>query len=151
MGTKSIGLFSREVLARLGIRLDEAVALQSLWVKHVPGPLAEHVRPVRYAQGVLSLRTDSPVWASRLRQFEPQLIGQLRSEEYLRGLRALRLRVDPSGTALPPPTPGATRRRRAVPARPSKQAAAAIRSTAEAIADPELRAALQKLAKHTGQ
>lgn len=145
MGTKTIGLFSREVLARLGIRLDEAVALQSLWVKHVQGPLAEHVRPVRYAQGVLSLRTDSPVWASRLRQFEPELIGRLKSEEYLRGLRALRLRVDPSCAA--PPTRGVNRR--AVPARPSRQAAAAIRSTAEAIADPELRAALQKLAKHT--
>lgn len=147
MGTKTIGQCSRDVLARLGIRPEEAAALQSLWVKHVQGPLAEHVRPVRYAQGVLSLQADSPVWASRLRQFEPELIGRLRREEYLRELRALKLRVDPSRAAI-----GLVRApsRRAVPVPPTLEAAAAIRSTAEAIGDPLLRASLLRLAAHTG-
>ncbi len=143
---KTIGFFSHDVLARLGIRLDEAATLQSLWLKHVQGPLAEHVCPVRYAQGVLSLQTDSPVWASRLRQYEPELIARLRREDYLRALRGLRVRVVPSRAA----QPSRSAAQRAVPKRPSKQVAAAIRGTAENIADPVLRACLQRLAKNAG-
>jgi hypothetical protein len=150
MAAKTIGFFSREVLARLGIRPGEGEVLEALWRKHIQGPLARHVYPVRYARGVLSLETDSPVWTSRLRPFEKELIARLRAaESYFQELHALRVRVNPRrAAAQTAPGGGARRPAPPVPKRPSAEAARALRATAVYITDPVLRASLEKLARH---
>lgn len=142
MKMKTIGAFSREALARLGVRPEERAALESLWCRHIQPPLSAHTRPLRYAHGTLGVQADSPVWASRLRHYEQELLAQLRREPYFKDLRVIRVRVNPSQGAPSVGRPNPTRR----PNRLSADSARAIRSVADGVTDPTLRAALERLA-----
>jgi hypothetical protein len=126
------------VLNRVGVRLDEASRLTALWRRYAPAPLVEHVRPIRYATGVLTLDARSAAWASRLRHRQQELLAQLRAEPCFRALRALRIRVRP--TAGSPPPAAAPQ-----PTRLSIQAAQHVSAAAQGIDDPQLRAALARL------
>lgn len=139
---KTIGAFSRDVLARLGVWPEERAVLEDLWRRHIQPPLSAHVRPLRYVQGMLRVQADSPVWASRLRHYEQELLGRLRFEPYFKDLRTIRVRVNPSPGILPVGRPRPARR----PNRLSADSARAIRGMADGIADPALRTALERLA-----
>jgi len=128
----------RNALSR---RVDEGSRLRHAWHACVPEPLGSHVEPVRYVSGLLFLQVNTPAWASRLRHEKPALLELLRKNSVFRDIGDIRFRVVP----IEPPTKIA-----AAPPKPSRlsaRAATVVAQTAESIADPALRAALERLAQ----
>ena len=127
----------------LSSRADEVSRLQQTWRAVVPEPMASHARPVRYAAGLLFIHADTAAWATRLRHQQAALVASLRRTPMLRDLAGVRLRVVPPEIPIrrpAPPTSGS---------RLSPKAAAVVADAARAIAHPELRAALERLATST--
>lgn len=140
LGAYIVGNLTHE----LNRRVDEGLRLRRIWAAAVAEALAAHAYPVRYAAGLLFVHVDTPAWASRLRHQQSALISALRRDPALRDLTELRVRVVPPESA---ETPTADRR---APSRLSAQAAKVIERTAVAISDPDLRAALERLAQRGG-
>jgi len=144
-GPKRVGACLPDHLRRaLSQRLDEDSCLRQAWHACVAEPLASHARPVRYTAGLLFVQADTPAWASRLRHQEPALIAALRRNALFKDLARLRLRVIPRDAVRVEP---------ASPRRPSRlpaEAANTIARAAGGIADPRLRAALERLAESSG-
>jgi hypothetical protein len=148
-GPRGIGAFLPPILlSRLGGRLDEGARLRSLWQRLVPAPLSQHTHPQHYESGCLLVSADSGAWATRLRYQQGDVIRRLAGDALLAGLNALRIRVAPIAAApeTPAPRPG---RRRAHAL--SDEAAVLLQGVAHEVKDPELRAALLRLAqRHAG-
>jgi len=125
----------------LSTRVDEVSRLQQAWHACVPDPLGSHVHPVRYVAGLLFLQVNTPAWASRLRHEKPALIDLLRKSPSFRDLGDIRFRVIPIEPAVARQTPTPT-----APSRISTHASRIVAQTAKSIADPSLRAALERLA-----
>ncbi len=126
----------------LSTRVDEDSRLQQAWASCVPEPLGSHVHPVRFVAGLLFLQVNTPAWASRLRYEKPALLELLRKSPAFRGIGDIRYRVEPIARA-PRPEQTAT----PTPSRLSAKAAEVVAQTAGSIADPGLRAALERLAR----
>lgn len=142
--SRRIGSYlSREVLARLGMPADLAdlPRVCTAWDATVGEPMCEHVQPIRYADGCLKLRTDSSVWASKLRHQHAALLKALRVHEAFKDLKRLHISVQPLAQA---ELPGARRQRVAYPSTATR---ALLQDTAAHIHDPELAAALKRLAR----
>ena len=105
---------------------------------HLPPDLRAHCSGATTVGGQLLLFTESSVWATRLRYQQRNLIDLLRTHAYL-PISAVRVHVAP-----PPQTLSPVRR----PLELSQANAARIREAATTITDSDLRAALQRLAKH---
>ena len=103
---------------------------------HLPPDLRAHCSGATTVGGQLLLFTQSPVWATRLRYQQRDLIDRLRAHAYL-PISAVRIQVTAPAQTL---TPGRG------PLQLSHANAATIREAA--IADSDLQAALQRLAKH---
>jgi hypothetical protein len=103
-------------------------------------PLIDHCRLARCDAEQLIIQVDSPVWASRLRYYVPTLLTELKQNiPSLQGLKTIKIHVAPAPPApavKPPP-------QRAL----SETAAGYINDVAESVADPALRAALQRLGR----
>lgn len=126
----------------LSKRLDEDSRLHHAWHSRVGEPLASHAHPVRYAAGLLFVHVDTAAWASRLRHEMPALVAALRANPVFRDLVNVRFRVLPKAPAVAAST--------RVPPKPTRLSAAAIKvisQTASTIADPGLRAALERLSQ----
>lgn len=126
----------------LSTRVDEDSRLQQAWHACVPEPLGSHVHPVRYVSGLLFLQVNTPAWASRLRHEKPVLIDLLRKSPAFRDIGDIRFRVipiEPIATRMPAVS--------SEPSRISAHAADVVARTAESIADPSLRAALERLSR----
>jgi hypothetical protein len=127
----------------LSAHVDENFRLQQAWHACVAEPLASHARPVRYATGLLFIHVNTPAWASRLRHEKPALLTQLRENPAFRDIGDIRFRVVPIESAV------TDARALPQPSRLSTQAAKVVAQTAATIADPPLRAALERLAQST--
>ncbi len=144
-GLTSVGKYlPAGLLQHLDLRQDETSRAQARWQACVPGPLAEHVRPLRYEQGLLSVQADSSAWAGRLRQQQQGLVELLRREPFFKHLRGFQVHVVPHARAAPKPKP-ADGREGAHHHRLSTQAARLILDTAEGIDDARLQTALRRL------
>ena len=140
---RHLGACLPEHLTRaLSLRIDEDSRLRHAWHARVPEPLASHARPVRYAAGHLFVHVDTAAWASRLRHQQPALTAALKEVPLFRDLIDLRFRVVPV-TAPPPRSETAAPR----PSRLSEKAARTVAQAASTIANPSLRAALERLAE----
>jgi hypothetical protein len=127
-------------LRRLGARLAQQRALREQVRQRLPDYLAPHCQAAVLDAGRLTLYAASPAWASRLRYLTGELKRGLQTD--ITGLREVRTRVI-GGDALPRPGP------KPDPARPlSAQNREMLRATAEGLRDPDLRAALRRLARH---
>lgn len=131
----------RSALSR---REDEDSRLRHAWHATVAEPLASHVHPVRYAAGLLFVHVNTPAWASRLRHEKPGILDLLRKSPPFRDIADIRFRVIPVDPATAR-APGPVR-----PSRLSGKAAKVVAQTAANIAHPELRAALERLARRAG-
>ncbi len=129
---RSAGLVER---ARELARLDTAVAAE------LPADMRPHCQVANLRAGTLVLAADSPAWAARLRFHAPRLLRRLRA----RGLKAQRVRV-----LIQAPIPARRETPVPPPRRLSAEAARLIHQQAEAIADPDLAAALRRLARRRG-
>lgn len=132
--------------------LSDARALQSLFneaqrlsglqqlVEEQLEPVARaHCRVAVWKEGRLLLIVSDGHWATRLRYQEKRLLRQLQSQAAFSGLQRITIKVRPPAAPEQPPR-----------AKPSLSAAAAkaIQDSADAISDPQLRAALERLASH---
>lgn len=117
-------------------RLDQ---LQRLLESQLQPAAREHCHLASWREGCLLLIVTDGHWATRLRYQQRRLLRQLQACEEFATLTKILFKVQPS-----------TAQRRA-PGRTiglSADAAEHIQATAEGIADPKLRAALERLAKH---
>ena len=105
---------------------------------HLPSDLRTHCSGATTVGSQLLLFTESSAWATRLRYQQRDLINRLRTHAYL-SISTVRIQVVPPAKTLSPT-------RRAVQL--SHANAATIQKAATTIDDPDLRAALQRLAKH---
>lgn len=113
--------------------------LQMLLETQLEPAAREHCRVASLREGVLRLVVSDSHWATRMRYQQKRLIRQLQAYTEFATLTKIHCRVQPSiGPAAPP-----TRQMRR-----SQVAAEALRDTAEQIANPALKAALERLARH---
>ncbi len=150
-GLTSVGKYlPAGLLQHLDLRQDGTSRAQAAWEACVPGPLADHVRPLRYEQGLLSVQADSSAWAGRLRQQQQGLLDLLRREPFFKHLRGFQVHVVPHARMAPKPkragSRGGTRHLRL-----SAQAARLILDIAEGIDDPRLRKAMRRLGNATDE
>lgn len=127
----------------LGRLLDRAKTLQRVeqWLKrHLEGPLASHCRVANINGSVLVLQVDSPAWAGRLRYQAPKLMAQLPDWSELRQVERIAVTVRPPELRTPTPV------RPVAPLSP--KSAAEIEAAAETVTDPQLSAALRRLARN---
>ncbi|MEK7323365.1 MAG: DUF721 domain-containing protein [Pseudomonadota bacterium] len=106
-------------------------------------PLAEHCQAANLDGATLVISTDSPVWAAKLRYQLTTLLTQLQARGDLPPIEQLRIRVLPANQVRPAPAA----RRLAI----SSEAAAVISHVAENTTDPQLQAALRRLARHAAK
>ncbi len=104
----------------------------------LPSPCADHCRLANIRGGILSLAAESPAWASRLRFHAPQILRDLRQNAHLQ-VNKVHVLVSPTRASVERP-----RRRRADL---SHKSASLLHDTALNINDPQLRAALFRIAR----
>jgi hypothetical protein len=131
-----------DLRAALNRRADEELRLRQAWISTIPEPLASHARPVRYAAGLLFVHADTPAWAGRLRHQQSTFVEALRRASALHDLTDLRVRVVP-----PDSNDDSAPSVRRPSSRLSAKAALVIEGTASSVSDPDLRAALKRLAQ----
>lgn len=122
--------------------LDEAQRLSRLQqlLDELLEPIArEHCRIAVWKEGKLLLIVSDGHWATRLRYQEKRLLRQLQSQAEFSGLQRITIKVRP---------PAAPAQAAGHQPSLSPNAARAIQDSAEAISDPKLRAALERLASH---
>ncbi len=133
---RAAGLLGGGGLERLVRRARRLEALQREAAAHLGLPLAAHVRVADVREGTLVLLADGPAWAARARFHARSLAAHLGRRF---GLRLTRTRV-----RVVPPPPEAPRRGRP-PLPPA--AREALLGAARGVSDPDLRAALRRLAR----
>ena len=142
-GFKTINNLSNEILRRFGGQLDRLGSLRARWPGLVGEPMSGHSEPTNFEGGRLTVTVRSPAWASRLRQQEVALVRSLRADPAFRSLRDIKVRIEPTDPIVKP-APSPTRNASRIPS----QAARLVKSVADTVSDPQLRAALERLAAH---
>ena len=105
----------------------------------LPAPLDEHCLHASLDAGVLTLVTDSPAWASRLRFFAPEL--ERNPDSHSSPVVSCRIRIQPQALT-PSPQSG-----REAGYKLSRRTADHLIEAAQGIEDAGLAAALRRLAK----
>lgn len=99
----------------------------------------EHCRAASYKDGLLKLLVSDSQWATRLRYQQKRLIRQLQAYSEFATLTKIHCKVQPPLVKNAPPV---RKMRRSI------VAAETLIETSEQIDDPNLRAALERLARH---
>jgi len=107
--------------------------------EHLPEPLNRHCAVANIQDDILVLITDSPVWSSRLRFHAPALLRELERRHAVK-LKSVRIRINPPEQ----PRPVTVRK----PPEMSAATAGLLRQVAGTLDDPDLCAALHRLARH---
>lgn len=144
-GPRKIGtLITPLTLRELGMPADVArlPEINAAWTEIVGAAFAEHVRAVRYAGGKLVLRASSTVWVSKVRHSHQTLSQALRQQPIFKDLVGLEVRAAPLERRQQKRTPHS---RRGV----SAETRHLLDAVASDIADPALRAALERLGRKT--
>ncbi|MDO7897240.1 DUF721 domain-containing protein [Pseudomonas citrulli] len=113
--------------------------LQRLLDSQLQPAAREHCHVASWREGSLLLIVTDGHWATRLRYQQKRLLRQLQAFEEFAGLVRIQFKVQP-------PTVQVGAKGHTLDL--SSDAAATIQSTAEGISDPNLRAALERLAAH---
>lgn len=132
-------LHSHHLLQRLLRQAEILSQLQSLVHRYLSPAVREQLQLGGYDKGVLTLILADAACATRLRYQQEQLIRQLAQHQEFAGLQRIRLKIR-SPLSRTDDNTGEERRYL------SSTASEHIRHGADAIADPQLRAALQRLA-----
>jgi hypothetical protein len=129
-------LGSKPLLQHIELRVAQQQRLLDDVRRALPADVAPHCVAANRDGDTLTLHTDSPVWAMRVRYLAPRLESLLQSGSGVPP--RIRVRIHVPGTRQPV---------RPQQARHSNAAAAAIRDGAMDIDSPALRAALLRLSK----
>ncbi|WP_409318371.1 DUF721 domain-containing protein [Pseudomonas sp. KCJK9016] len=129
---------ARPLKAILG-QAQRLAHLQRLLESQLQPAAREHCHVAKWREGELSLVVTDGHWATRLRYQQKRLLRQLQMFDEFTSLTRIKFSVRPP--VIQPGPAGNTLDL-------STDAAATIQSTAEGISDPNLRAALERLAAH---
>jgi hypothetical protein len=132
------GILGNTQVARLMAGAGVLAELDSIVHDLLPSPLKEHCRVMSVRDTALVLAADSPVWAARLRFHSPRLVKQLVNIKTVK-LRTVQVRVRPVES-----TPEKVKR--LVKPVLSEDSSIALEQAARGVRDPELKAALLRLA-----
>lgn len=113
--------------------------LQSLFESVLEPAAREHCHVASYRDGLLRLLISDSQWATRIRYQQKRLIRQLQAYAEFATLTKIHCKVQPPLVKKPPPVRKMKR---------SEVAAESLIETANHISDPDLRSALERLAKH---
>lgn len=127
-------------LQRLVARAQSVERLQQLVNQYLQPAVREHCHVATYHDNTLTLIVTDGQWATRLRYQQKRLLVQLQQSLDLRDLQRIQFKVRP-------PMQAAKAAARNIDF--SEQTGQDIHASAQAISDPVLRAALERLAKHT--
>lgn len=127
-------------LSRLLLRLDVHQRLLRQVQESLPHSLSGHCLAVTLRDARLTVFADSSAWSTRLRYHIP-IVQEKLAQDHGPSISEIKLRVLPRSQ--PPISTGHPAQRL------SQQSAQVIRTTAANTDDPELRAALFRLAGHT--
>lgn len=139
---RKAGTWLRNCKGHAGQLMEEARALyllQQNLAKILPEPLVSHVQVMRIDDDRISLAADSAVWASQLRYRRSAILRHM-SQAARRPLQRLEIKISP---LYAPPLVRTVRRCL------SARAAQNLEFAAGSVNDPELAAALRRLARHT--
>lgn len=128
--------------AQLGQLFAQAKVLQRLQTRlesRLPPQLAQHCQVAALEQGVLTLHTDSPAWAAKLRFLTADLLHIFENDSATGGIKTIRVK------ARPPETSPHTNQQAP---RMSPQTARFLRDVADTLDNSELRAALIRLSEN---
>jgi hypothetical protein len=137
-----LDLFNTRLDERLKKRAQELNRLTLLLRNELPPEVDGHFSVANIRDRTLVIMSDSPVWATRLRQLGPQIVNILQNKGKKNLLHIQVFSRPPSSPVARPPEP---------PQRPartlSQQSTELINQTASYIEDEKLREAMLKLAK----
>ncbi len=138
MSSNNIGSLLRRNpgLQRLQAHAVKIRRIQALLNSHLPEQLNAHYQVAALEQGVLTLHTDSPAWAAKLRFLTGNLLNIVRDSGIPEPISTIRVKARPPVTK-----PQDTGQR----PRLSPQTTRFLRDMADTIEDPELRASLLRL------
>lgn len=104
--------------------------------------LAEHIEVAKVHNGTLLLIVDSPVWATRIRYMQDEIINGLKNYAITKSIYNVSIKVRPA-----PSTPRKKERPKS-PASISQESARLMVEEINSISDPELKLALLRITKH---
>lgn len=136
----SVLLRSDSTLCRLYRTACRLAHLQMLLEQHLQPAARPWCKVAALREGVLTLLISNAQWATHLRYQQQRLLRQLVQHPELENLTKIIVRVQP--------TIGESRQHTPPPLLP-ESAAETLRTTADTVSHPQLRAALQRLAQHT--
>ncbi len=116
--------------------------LQALFESRLEPAAREQCRVASFETGVLRLVVTSSQWATRMRYQQKRLIRDLQTFNEFATLTKIHCKVQPPLIKKAPPVRTIKR---------SKVASSTLQETAEHVCDPELKAALSRLARHHGE
>ncbi len=121
--------------------LETLLQLRSSLPGYLETPLREHCNVANYRGGILTLRADSAVWATRLRYSIPEILESIRKNPMPVNVRSIRVLVSPEQTSESSGT---------VP-RPvlSQSTASLMQRIAESIDDAEISASIRRLCQNS--
>lgn len=131
-------LLTANPLKHLVIKAQRIRAINEVLQHALPSDLAPHCRTMSLKADTLTIEVDSSAWATRLRYLIPDLKYQLRDFTATADVESVHCRVRPAAQTEPPA-------RKNTP-HLSQTSASVIRSAAESISSPALKAALLRLA-----
>jgi len=123
-------------LIQHGARLRE---LECQLTAHLGPPLNRHCRIANYANNTLTLHTDSPGWAAKLRFITPDILNFMRNNCHLSEIKTVRIRI-----MIPDTKPVKTSKHLAL----SQTTAGHIKEVASSMSDEGLRQSLFRLSEH---
>ena len=115
--------------------------LESLLFEVLPVHFVTHIQIQSYEQGILIIGASNSNWAGKLRFYLPQISGDLKKYFYFKELKDIKIKIITEHTAENKLNPV---QRKPFPAAVKKS----LLETANSIDDPDLSAALNKLAQH---
>lgn len=110
---------------------------------YLGSPLDQYCRVANIKKGIVVIHVSSPAWAAKLRFHVAAILINLKKDQSLGTLQAIRIKVNPISEAVAP----------TLAERPviSKYAATVINAAARATSDPELKGILLRLARRQPQ
>lgn len=126
-------------LGRLIQHGDRLRELESRLTAHLEPPLNQHCQIANYANNTLTLHTDSPTWAAKLRFITPDILNFMRNNCSLSEIKTVRIRI-----MIPDTKTANTAKHLTL----SPSTADHIKEVALSVTDDGLRHSLLKLSKH---
>ncbi|MEX0951336.1 MAG: DciA family protein [Gammaproteobacteria bacterium] len=149
MSVQNLGSILRRnpQLLQMAEQLRHLATIRKILDEVLPPAVAAHTRAAAVNAGILTVHTDSPAWAAKLRFLTPDLLQAVHSHAQnhdnalLATIKTVRVK------SVPPTIPSEKTPVSLTPL--SSQTARLLQDVALSIDDPKLRSALQRLANNT--